>query len=291
MMNGPPQGHAPAAPFGDALGRRLDRAASPAFFAYIVLGAGLLILTAWVVLGTLVYLDQRERMPDNPAWLAPVVMGVFFAPIGLALAVKGFRGRLYRVDVHEGGVVFEDRRGRVVLPWGQLQHSYYEELERRAEMGLGVDVGVGRKATLRLEGARGQTIVIDDRLPGHVAFARRVHEEAARVMLPRYEAALSAGQPVSFGPLTFDRNALYLPQGTLPWSAVVCVRWESRGALAWWALVAPNGQSHADFSTTLVPDQLVLAALLERLGKLAPSDAPTSLVGELVAGARRLLGR
>ncbi|MFO0754919.1 MAG: DUF6585 family protein [Byssovorax sp.] len=283
-------GHALPGASGD-LGRRLERVAAPALWAWIIFGAGVLLLAAWAVLGTLMYLDQRERMPDNPAWIGPLVIGVFLVPLGLILAVKGFRGRLYGVDVHEGGLRFYERGGGVTLPWAFVAHTTWEEFEHRARVAIAIDVPFRRTATLRVLGLDGRAIVIDERLPGHVDFGRRVREQAARVMLPRYEAEIAAGRAVSFGPLAFDRDAVYLPAGAVPWSAVSSVHWASDGASAWWAVVGPDGQSYATFANALVPDSLVLAALLDRLGKLGAQQASTTLGEELVAAARRMLGR
>jgi hypothetical protein len=275
------------------LGRHIHRAQASALVAWLIFSVGMVILLAWAGLSAAFAIDQRSRaMPGDGWWIGPLVMAFFFVPFGLIFAVKGYRGRVLRFDLYDGGFAFEDRNGRVSLPWDEIGSVFWEGLSHIAKLGFGVDVTTHGSAKVTILSMRQKPIVVDERFPDHVKLCAMVRDAAAAAMLPRIEAAIVAGQPVFFGPVGVSREGFSLGHIRLSWNAVGSVRWESSRELAWYALYDSNGAFVTKVDAAVVSNEVIFRVVLGRLGKLGVSEGQASPLGdEILATARRFLAR
>lgn len=97
-----------------------------------------------------------------------------------------------------------------------------------------------------------------------------VHELATAAMLPRFEAAIAAGQRVYFGPIGVDRWGLHLAHVTYPWPVVAQVYFQSHGGSASWVIFGANGARLNSVNTSLVPNEGVFRVVLGRFGRYVP---------------------
>lgn len=278
-----------ASPHG--LGRLVVRSQASVVTAWFVFAAGMALLLAWAGLSTgFVSVMHTAKRHDGAVWIGPLVMALFFVPIGLILAIKGYRGRVLRVDLHEGGVAFQDTAGRKAFVWLDIQAVHWERSDYVGDLGMGIDVTTRRVAKLTIESRRRETIVVDERFPDHVAFGARVRDAAAEGMLPAYDAAIAAGQRVYCGPVGLDSWGLHLAT-PLPWHAIASVRWVSDGPTARYVVIGSQGVPVGEIHCP-TPNEVILQILLTRFGKLAENNGTDSPVGdELVATVRRMLSR
>jgi hypothetical protein len=250
------------------LGNLVRRAEASPLVAWFIFGVGAVLLLAYAVLATLLSLDQMSRAKGGGGWwIGPLVLAFFFVPLGLIFVVKGLRGRVYRLDVFEGGLAFQDRAGRVVVPWDEIIGVYHAQFGHIAKLGLGVDLQTHRSAKLSVVSARQKPIVVDERLPNHVDFATFVRGAAANGMRARTMGAFQQGQPVSFGGLTVDRSGLYIGQQHLPWQAISRVTWQSQREQAWLSIMAENGAIMGTVDDAHVFNSALLQELLAQHGK------------------------
>jgi hypothetical protein len=281
-------GAAPAI-FSD-LGPLRHHAKASTIGAWIAFALGVAILLAWTVLSTLLALDQLRQGREPSSLVVPLVMlFLFFVPIGGIFARKGWTGRLYELELHDHGVAYRSHAGRIEIRWSELSSVFWEELQHKAGLGFGLDVPTHRTAKLSLVPMRGTTIVIDDKLPDHVALAALVRDAAAEAMLPRYEAALAAGQRAVFGSIAFDAYGLHTPRLMVPWETVAFVRWEQSGPSAWYAVYNAHGQAITTFDTKTLPNQIIFEVLLTKFGKLGRPLHERSFGATIAGAVERLL--
>ncbi|MEO7112010.1 MAG: DUF6585 family protein [Polyangiaceae bacterium] len=275
------------------LGPLVRRAAAQPIVGWLIFAVGMLLLLAWAGLSIAFSMDQIHRMKDSSGWwVGPLVMAFFFVPFGLGFAIKGYRGRILRFDLHQGGVAYEDSAGRIAMSWNEISGVYWKELAHVAKLGFGVDVTTHGSATATVVAPGKKNIVVDARFPDHVAFAAQVRDAAAEAMLARIEQSITAHQRVYFGPIGIDTNGISLGNAQYPWSAIGSVRWESARERAYYAFYAPDNSPITTIDTTHVPNEIILQVVLGRFGKLsAGREAPTPLGDALFATARRMLER
>jgi hypothetical protein len=274
------------------LGALLRRAQASTIGAWIAFGAGMAILLVWVVLSVLLAVDQASRGASRGTIIAGLIgVFVFLVPLGAIFARKGWTGRLYRFDLHEHGAVYEEHAGRTEIRWSELSSVFWEELQHEAELGLGLSVGTHRTAKLSLVPMRGKTIAIDEKLPDHVALAALVRDTAEEAMLPRYEAALAAGQRVFFGSVGVDAHGIHTPRLMLPWESVAFVRGEQSGASAWYAVYGHNDACLTTFDTKGLPNEMIFQVVLTRFGKLGQAAHERSVGARLAGAVQNLLAR
>jgi hypothetical protein len=187
-----------------------------------------------------------------------MVYGVLLLACAAALLVALFGSRLY---LFEGGaVVVKERRSALeVVPWAQLVPVEGEQ----QRIGPG---GAGRFPVLELRGPRGRVFSC-----GH-ADAVRLADVISSVELPRAWAALQAGTPVRYGPLTLAPHALLVGEASIPWADVTRFRTTVLD------LVVRGAGAHGaeDLARVLrheVPHQRTVIALGERLGTAARQPA------------------
>ncbi|MFT3769092.1 MAG: hypothetical protein QM820_26935 [Minicystis sp.] len=252
---------------------------------------GIVILLAWVGLSLAFVLDQLHRNPPGDAvWIGPLVMAIFFVPFGAGFAVKGYQGRILRVDLHEGGVAYQDNKGRLAFRWDEVAAVLWEQTAYVGDVGLGLEVTTRRLAKTTLHATGGKSIVVDERFPDHVKLAAQIRDAAAEAMLPHFEGALSAGRRVFFGHVGIDTWGLHLREA-IPWSAVAGIRWEPDGASARYVIYGTSGARIGEIRCP-VPNEVILQVVLSRLGKLGNSlEEGAPLGDELLAAARGLLAR
>ncbi len=266
----------PAMTSSSSIGRLLLRARLSPLVGWIVFVLGLLLLSAWATLSLLFVLDQRSRgVGDATLWIGPLVMAFFFVPIGAVLAVKGYRGRVLGLDLHEGGAS-RSRIARVGTRSGgaRSSRSASERVGHVANVGFGV--GVTTHEVSQVDGCVVPTpapIVVDNRFPDHVRLADRVLAAAAEGMLPRYEQALRSGKRMSFGPLVAARwVGAASGAGHYPWSAI--------GRVPMGGVEVPKRSTRSTpamvhrwprSGTRGVANEAILRVLLGRLGKLGDS--------------------
>ncbi len=275
------------------LGALRQRTEASPVVGWIVFALGVVLLAAWAVLSTLFTVDQLRRGTASTGTVvaAIAIIGVFFVPLGAVFAWKGWTGRIRRFDLHERGVAWEDHGGRLAYGWDEIRDVTWKELEHEADTGLGFGVSVRRTAELVLIPFRGTPITIDEKLPGHVELAAHVRDVAAEIMLPRYDAALAAGQRVLFGTVAVDGFGLHLTRATYPWESVSCILWESGGASAWYAVYNAHGQRVATVPTEGLTNQVIFEVVLGRFGKLVEGTGEASLGATIAAAAGKLLAR
>lgn len=273
------------------LGRLMHRAQISSIAGWLVFLAGMLLLLAWAGLSIALVSDQMSRNPEGGTpWIGAVVLSVFFVPLGLIFTFKGLSGRVLRIDVHEGGIAYRAAKERRTLLWDHTAAVLWEEMEHVAELGFGMNVAARSTAKTTLHPFGDAPIVVDERFPDHVRLAAYVRDAAAAGMLPRFEAALYAGQRVSFGNVGLDGWGLYLPEA-VAWDQVASVRWQSLGQRARYVVTGPDGSHIADIPCPL-PNEVIFQVLLKQKDKLggALDDAP-SLGSQLLASARALMAR
>jgi hypothetical protein len=273
------------------MGRLVRRAQASPLVAWIVFSLGILILLAWAGLSLALVLDQLQRKPPPDAvWIGPLVMAFFFVPLGTVFAVKGYRGRILRFDLHEGGVAFEDYKGRVALSWVEIATCLWEQTAHVGDLGFGLEVTTRRLAKTTLQSVRGTTMVVDERFPDHLTLAAEVRDAAAEAMLPRFEAAIAAGQRVYFGRVGVDTWGLHLPEA-VPWTAIARVRWEPAGAEARYVVYGTSGARIGEIRCP-VPNEVVFQVVLTRFDKLGDAREEGAPIGDQIfAAARGLLAR
>jgi hypothetical protein len=250
------------------LGRLVRRAEASPLSGWLIFGLGLGLLLTWVVLATLMGLDQLSRARSaGTFWVGPLVMAFVFVPLGLIFAVKGWRGRVHRLDVHERGLAFQDRAGRVVVPWDQIIGVYWAQFGHIAKLGLGVDLQTHRSAKLSVVSVKHKPIVVDERLPGHVELAAFVRDAAAAGMRARTLGAIEQGHRLFFGPLGVDSGGLYLGSEHYPWNQISRVTWQAQGQQAWYSIQGEDGAILRTVDDAAVFNQILLRELLDQYGK------------------------
>jgi hypothetical protein len=162
------------------------------------------------VLFLLTQVSLASGQLSGPLFLAAVgLVGLVCA--GAVAALRAFGSVLHLFE--RGAVVVTDRgRGVEVLPWAELAPI---ENERRS-MWL-----THREPTvpvLAVHGARGRVFRCDG------TEAVRLADVICSVELPRAWAALRAGVPLRFGPLTLTPDALVVGDLVTPWAAVTRLR-------------------------------------------------------------------
>jgi hypothetical protein len=246
-----------------------------AVVGWFVFTLGVFVLLTWVGLsvGYLSFASGRHREGVD-LFIGPVIMTVFFAPIGSILAYKGYQGRVLELGVHEGGISYRDSSRALQWAWNEIVSVSWSQSAHVTDVGLGLGLTTHESAKVEIVSARQGMVMVDERFPDHVSLAARVRDAAARGMLPRFEAALSAGQRLHFGALGVDGWGLH-GIVTLPWTEVARVRWVSDGRFARYAIVDVHGAHRGDIPCP-VPNEAILRVVLERFGKLegAPADAP-----------------
>ncbi|APR78727.1 Hypothetical protein A7982_04074 [Minicystis rosea] len=273
------------------MGPLVQRAQASAVVAWIIFALGMIILLGWAGLSIALVSDQLQRKPTpDGVFIGPIVMAVFLVPLGSIFAVKGYRGRILRFDLHEGGVAFEDYKARLAVPWAEVAAVLWEQTAHVGDLGFGVEVTTQRVAKTVVQTARGGSVVVDERFPDHVRFAARVRDAAADAMLPRFEAALTAGQRVFFGRVGVDTWGMHLPEA-VPWDAIGGIRWESHGASASYTVYRNDGGRIGEIRCP-IPNEIIFQVVLSRMGKLGDAHQEgTPLGDEIIGAARRLLSR
>lgn len=254
------------------LGHLLKRSQAYAALAWFIFGVGIVILVAWIGLSAALVYDQHHNYgrPLGELWVMPLVMGVMFLPLGLVFAVKGYRGRVHRVDLHENGVAFQDGSGRTTMRWDELQSVFYEEFAIKTTVALVLDVTTRRTAKLTMLAPNRKPIVVDENVPDHFALANTIRAMATAAMLPRFDAAIAAGQRVYFGPIGIDRQGLHLTHVTYPWHVIAQVYFETTLTGASWVIFGANGARLNAIDTRSVPNEGVFQLVLERFGRHVP---------------------
>lgn len=280
----------PYPPNASSLGPRLRVSAVNAAIGWMVFGAGALLVLMWLVLGGLMLADQIRRDAPDP-WIGPVVMAVVFVPLGLVFMAKGYAGRVLRFELHENGFSYIDKSGTISALWAEVDAVFWEHLSHHGKLAPGVSIKIRETATLTLMARGRPTVVIDERFPDHIEIGTDARRLAARAMLPTVEALLSAGHPVAFGQAVVSNAGLQLPRGWFPWEAIGSVRWESHGPRTWFAAYGVDGGSLDSIDASATPNQLVLCALLARIGKLGTATEERSFGERMFEAARELLGR
>jgi hypothetical protein len=252
-------------------------------------GAGMALLLVWLGLSLAFVVDQMSRATPGNVWIGPIVLGLFFGPFALIFALKGWRGRHLRIDLHDHGVAYAEGVHQREVAWDDVRSVVFESHDLVSDLGFGIDVTTRRVAKLVIQAPFQPAIVIDERFPNHHDLVAVVHQASAEAMLPRFEAALQAGHQVTFGPLVVHQLGIGWQHGGLGWNEIGTIGWEPRGASACYAVYDTQGALCAEFDTAL-ENRLVFEGLLARAGKLREAwerKAPT--VDRVVGAARRAL--
>lgn len=219
-----------------------------------VLGAAGCVLVAGI--GVLEQLSRPRGGDIGDALIGPLVGLVICLGLGALFFWIAWRNWRLAAALFEEGFAYYDRKGLRVVPWDDIDLVYQSIIKRYVN---GVYAGTMHTYTVMLrDGAR---LVLDDRLRDVEAIGGAVVKTSAVRLLPRYAAAVQAGQRVSFGPLALDLNGLYSGSKSLAWGEIKAVKLD-RGILS----VAKEGKWLNWTSATVpqIPNFYVLMTLLSR---------------------------
>lgn len=218
-----------------------------------LLGAGLSVLFAG--LGVLEQLSRRR--PDFAGALVGPASGLV---VCLALAALFFwiawRNWRRAAALFQDGLACYDRKGLKLARWDEID-TVYQHIVKQYVNG----VHTGTFHTYRVNLRDGTKLVLDNRMRDVESLGTAVVRGSTRALLPRYVAALEAGQRLDFGPLGLDRQGLYAGSKSLSWQEIKAVKLE-QGILS----VAKEGKwlSWSRATVPQIPNFYVLMTLLER---------------------------
>jgi hypothetical protein len=148
-------------------------------------------------------------------WMALIVLP--FAAVGGALfAIPPLRHRGVRVILHQRGVVVHSRRARDVVLFDKVRDVWWHGL-RASAYGAAID-------GLRLvdEGDRSHLVPLGIERATEVV--RWVERQCSKPLLADARTALRAGETLTFGRVSFDREHIGFNKVRVPWARIRLVR-------------------------------------------------------------------
>jgi hypothetical protein len=183
---------------------------------------------------------------------------LLFVVVSLCLIFQVIQAAHQQIYLFQQGLVIEQGKQRVVLPWGDLQ--VWQSITRRSSYGI----YVGTTYTYRLRRADGYHIELGNSTKGIAELGQAITSGVTQELVPRAFSAIRAGQTLTFGPFRLNPQGLGFKREVLPWSQVQAIG-ASRGIVtvkkagnrSWLALVSK------------IPNVMVLLVIAEDLRQQA----------------------
>jgi hypothetical protein len=158
---------------------------------------------------------------STPALWASLGLGI----VGLAGLVSTLRTSGLYVSVHPSGLTYKRGRRREAIPWTHIKHIHTAAI-RYGLLGL----VWGGQITLSLHTVDNRNLRLTQTLSDLKDLVETIKRNVYPSLLSQYRQGLSRDEPVSFGPLSLDRQGIRKGDQTVIWEDLEGVSL-SRGVL------------------------------------------------------------
>lgn len=181
--------------------------------------AGIFYFICGIVLGGigLIGMSQQTDSSDTPIMIFLVVLGIAAIIAGIYTLLYGTIYKNWHVYVFEQGFLFKKgNEAPQPFRWDQIEAVWYH-VTRHYRNGI----YTGTTHNYRVRRKDGYQIVLNDRFTNVEKLGDTISNQVTKILLPQVIAAYNAGQTITFGPLSVNRQGLTNVLGNLlPWPEI-----------------------------------------------------------------------
>jgi hypothetical protein len=149
-------------------------------------------------------------------WVALALVSPFAAAAGMLLGLGPLGLRGARVVLHERGIVVYAHGARDVVPFSDVRDVWWE--------GLWTGAYFARISALRLVDGEDRAHRVPLQVERADGVVRWVDRHCSANLMPDARTAFRAGETLTFGPVSFDRDVVRFEGVRCPWTRIRLVR-------------------------------------------------------------------
>jgi hypothetical protein len=182
--------------------------------------SGSIYLVIGVILGIIGLLgmsQQQTDLSDTPPMLIFAILGLLLIIASIYTFSYSVIYKSWRVYVFEQGFLFK-KGNETPQPfrWDQIEAVWYQVTRHYTN---GIYTGTSHRYQVKRKD--GYQVVLTDRFANVGNLGDTISDQVTRTLLPQVIAAYSAGQTITFGPLSVNQQGLVNMLGhVLPWSEI-----------------------------------------------------------------------
>jgi len=196
-------------------------------------------------------------------WSTPwFIAAAAFAGLSLAISIFILRGRRLEVSLHGAGIVYQNGRTRISIPWQDIQRLHASAV-RYGIFGL----IWGGEMEVRLDIRGGQQIRLTRAIAKLPDLVEKIKRNIYPHLLASYTRAFNQGQALEFGPLTLNGEGVMRAGRLLPWAQLASADLQ-RGVLKLTPVKGGPGR-RITLPAQQIPNLDVCLQLIQNLGQRA----------------------